>query len=102
MLSQCSTLFALRMSNQTDQEFVAKALPDSAHGFLEALPALRTQEAIVVGEGVSVPVRLYFDDLAEEFRPRSASAPFSEIWKEVNGSDDFIGKTIERWRRQSR
>ena len=52
ILSQCNTLFALRMSNDRDQEFVRRALPESAAGMMGALPALRTQEAVVVGEGV--------------------------------------------------
>ncbi len=43
VLSQCNTLFALRMSNFPDQEFIAKTLPDSAGGLINALPVLRTQ-----------------------------------------------------------
>ena len=50
ILSQCNTLFALRMSNDRDQEFVRRALPESAAGMMNALPALRTQEAVVVGK----------------------------------------------------
>src|SRR3546814_2131134 len=52
ILSQCSTLFALRMGNQKDQDFVRRALPESAEGMLGSLPALRNQQAAVVGEGV--------------------------------------------------
>src|SRR3546814_15387173 len=55
ILSQCSTLFALRMGNQKDQDFVRRALPESAEGMLGSLPALRNQQAVVVGEGVVVP-----------------------------------------------
>ncbi len=102
VLSQCSTLFALRMSNQTDQECVGRALPDSAAGFLASLPSLRTQEAIVVGEGVTVPVRLRFDDLDAAYRPRSGTATFSTVWQEEVADAAIISKTIERWRRQAR
>ncbi len=102
VLSQCNTLFALRMSNQTDQEFVSRAMPDGALGLLNSLPALRTQEAIVVGEGVSVPVRLRFDDLEDEQRPRSGTASFSAGWQTDRGQLDFIAETIDRWRRQQR
>jgi DNA helicase HerA-like ATPase len=102
VLSQCNTLFALRMSNQPDQEYVAKALPDSAIGLINSLPALRTQEAIVVGEGVNVPVRLTLDTLPEENRPRSGSAAFATAWQKEASSKDFIEDTIERWRRQTR
>jgi len=102
VLSQCNTLFALRMSNFPDQEFIAKTLPDSAGGLINALPALRTQEAIVVGEGVNVPVRLTMDNLAEEFRPRSGSAKFAAAWKQETTAQGFVEATIERWRRQQR
>jgi DNA helicase HerA-like ATPase len=102
VLSQCNTLFALRMSNFPDQEFVAKTLPDSAGGLVNALPALRTQEAIVVGEGVNVPVRLTMDNLAEEFRPRSGSAKFAAAWRQETTPAGFVEATVERWRRQQR
>lgn len=102
VLSQCNTLFALRMSNLPDQEFVSNTLPDSAGGLINALPALRTQEAIVVGEGVNVPVRLSMDNLAEEFRPRSGSAKFAAAWRQETTPAGFVEATVERWRRQQR
>ena len=52
-LSQCNTLFVLRMSNGPDQEFVSAAIPESGLGLLNALPALRMREAIVVAETVT-------------------------------------------------
>src|SRR5438874_5374381 len=57
-LSQCGTIFALRMSNEADQRVVEKALPDAARSMLAALPMLRTQEAIVSGESVPLPMRI--------------------------------------------
>ena len=102
ILSQCNTMFALRMSNERDQEIVRRALPESAHGLLSALPSLRTQEAVVVGEGVALPVRLRFDDLAPEHRPRSASAAFSARWQSEDRGRDFVAETVERWRLQTR
>ena len=102
VLSQCSTLFALRMSNDRDQEFVLNALPENASSFLTALSSLRTQEAIAIGEGVTVPMRLMFCDLPKEHRPRSGNAGFSTAW--VN--DDFrklrAREIIQRWRLQMR
>jgi len=102
ILSQCSTLFALRMSNEQDQTFVQRALPESALGFLATLPALRAQEAIVVGEGVTVPMRVHFDDLPPDKRPRSEATAFSAGWQEDRGDTNVIAETIERWRRQVR
>lgn len=102
ILSQCNTLFALRMSNENDQEFVRTTLPDGADGLLAALPALHAQEAIAVGEGVTVPMRLCFDTLEESCRPKSGTASFSEAWRTDDIDDWFIEDTITRWRRQQR
>ncbi len=38
VLSQCNTIFALRMSNQKDQEFLRAAMPESGIGLLDELP----------------------------------------------------------------
>src|SRR3546814_5367773 len=74
ILSQCSTLFALRMGNQKDQDFVRRALPESAEGMLGSLPALRNQQAVVVGEGVVLPMRIRFDDLPDRKSTRLNSS----------------------------
>ena len=66
------------------------------------LPLLRTAEAIAVGEGVPVPVRICFDELPEEFRPLSGTAPFSTTWKVDRGDIKFIDAVVDRWRRQQR
>lgn len=102
VLSQCSTLFALRMGNDADQNFVHRALPENARGMMQVLPALRRQESVVVGEGVSVPMRILFDDLPPEHRPRSGSVAFSQAWREDPQGLDVINETIRRWRSQQR
>lgn len=101
ILSQCSTLFVLRLSNGPDQDFVRAALPESGLGLMNALPALRMQEAIVVGEGVSVPMRIRFDDLDPEHQPRSGAVSFSEGWRTASDDTGFVADTIKRWRRQT-
>ena len=102
VLSQVNTLFSLRMSNEQDQLFVRRAMPENAAGLLAALPALRTQEAVVVGEGVPVPMRIRLRELSAEERPRSDTARFSEVWSGPSNEKSFIPDTLERWRRQTR
>jgi DNA helicase HerA-like ATPase len=100
ILSQCSTVFALRMNNERDQRFVRSMLPDDAAGLLNALPTLRPREAIVVGEGVAHPMRIRFKDLEDRFRPQGEAANFPEAWQTDDKGRDFVGKIIERWRNQ--
>ncbi len=103
ILSQCNTLIALRMSNEQDQQFVKRALPDSVQNLVNILPILKTQEALVVGEGTIVPVRLRFNNLAEEKRPQSMDVQFSELWsKELPKPEDHITSVVEKWRVQER
>lgn len=90
------------MSNGPDQDFVPDAMPESGLGLLNALPALRMQEAIVVGEGVTVPMRIRFDDLKPEHQLRSGAVSFSEAWRRKTDADDFVAETVTRWRHQTR
>jgi DNA helicase HerA-like ATPase len=102
VLSQCGTIFALRLGYHLDHHFVATALPDAARGMLAALPSMRTQEGIAFGEGVPLPMRIRFHDLPPEQRPRSASAEFSKAWQTDATDTDFLDESIRRWRYQSR
>ena len=102
ILSQCGTLFAFRMSNDRDQAFVHSALPENAHGLAAELPSLRRQEAIVVGEGVPVAMRMRFDDVDEAHRPQVITGTFSSAWQTDDLDRSFIDETVEHWRQQRR
>ncbi|WP_022731314.1 ATP-binding protein [Thalassospira lucentensis] len=102
ILSQCNTLIALRMSNEQDQNFVQRALPDSVRSLVSILPTLRTQEALVVGEGTVVPVRLRFNDLDEAHMPHSADVPFAALWETDGAEADLVANVVRRWRMQER
>ena len=102
ILSQCNTLIALRMSNEQDQNFVQRALPDSVRSLVNVLSTLRTQEALVVGEGSVVPVRLRFSDLAEENQPQSTDVPFAHCWAEESADVEYVEDVVRRWRLQER
>ncbi len=100
-LAQCNTVFALRLTNEHDQSFVARALPENARWLVESLPSLNTQEAVVVGDGVTVPVHIRFNDLDPQHRPSSADPSFAVAWRR-DPDEAFLDRAIERWRRQTR
>ena len=103
ILSQCNTIFALRMSNDQDQDFVSKVVPESGMGLIKSLPALRSQEAVVIGEAVTLPMRIRFKDLEPDQRPASDTAVFSQSWQAQEQPEwELIYETIERWRHQVR
>jgi hypothetical protein len=98
ILSQCNTVFALRMSNDRDQAIVASAVADTGTGLIEFLPALGSREAIAFGDGVPIPVRIKFDEVPAHSLPRSTTAHFSEKWQESLGDESFLEAVVERWR----
>ena len=86
ILSQCSTVFAFRMSNERDQEIIQATLSEASLALFAALPFLGNMEAIAIGEGVPVPMRLIFETLPGAKQPHSNSALFSERWR-IAGDD---------------
>jgi DNA helicase HerA-like ATPase len=98
ILSQCSTLFVMRMANENDQNIVRSAVSDAAASLLAFVPALGTREVFAFGEGVPIPTRLKFRALPKEKLPASeavanASADFG---RKVD--QHFIDVVIDRWR----
>jgi hypothetical protein len=98
IISQCSTLFVMRMANDRDQALVRSAVSDAAANLLAFVPSLGTREVIAFGEGVALPARLTFKELAPE------SLPAGKTGSNVGGGDgrgitqDFIATVLERWR----
>ncbi|MGQ0457085.1 MAG: ATP-binding protein [Hyphomicrobium sp.] len=98
ILSQCNTVFALRMSNDKDQAIVQSAVSDTGSGLLEFLPSLGQREAIAFGDGMSLPVRIKFDELPKHALPRSSTARFSEKWQKSTNDETFLEQIVDRWR----
>ncbi|WP_158747330.1 ATP-binding protein [Acidisphaera sp. L21] len=99
ILSQCNTVFAFRMSNERDQEIIQVTLSEASPAMFSALPFLANSEAIAIGEGVPVPMRLRFADLPVGERPRSSSAPFSERWQTAGGDEtQALERVVEAMR----
>ena len=102
VLSQCGTIITMRLNNDRDQAFVKAAMPEGARGFLDSIPALRNRECIICGEGVSIPIRVSFDELEEFKRPASADPSFSELWNSHGGEEEAVVRAVARWRAQGR
>jgi hypothetical protein len=102
VLSQCGTIICMRLNNDRDQAFVKSAMPEGARGFLDVIPALRNRECIVCGEGVSIPIRVSFDDLERDRCPASSDPTFSELWKQSGDEEAMVTRVVKRWRAQGR
>jgi len=69
ILSQCSTVFAMRLANERDQEIIRSAISDSSASTLSFLSSMGQREAIAFGEGVATTMRLKFEQQPESLLP---------------------------------
>ncbi|KQS72681.1 ATPase [Rhizobium sp. Leaf371] len=72
ILSQCSTVFAMRLSNDRDQDIIRSAIPDSSVSTMSFLSSIGNGEAIAFGEAVSVPMRMRFARIPDNRLPKAA------------------------------
>ncbi len=112
ILSQCGTIIAMRLANEIDRGQVAGAAADNLKGLFDMLPILRTGEAIVVGEAVSLPMRTLIDPPGKNRWPDSRDPNVAVRGDAIRGFDDEGGWTVQRqledytivmkqWRKQS-
>ena len=99
ILSQCGTFFALRLSNSEDQSRIKSTVPDSLDGLTSLLPALRTGEAIVLGEAVKIPSRVRLPLI--EPRPKSDDPQPVKRWREGKIEKPPYNKAVSNWRSQN-
>ena len=97
ILSQCSTLFAMRLTNERDQRLLRSAVSDTAADLLAFLPSLGTSEVFAFGEGVSLPTRFKFRQLPPHLIPRSEATGPNGLDTGAT-ADHSLGSVIQRWR----
>jgi len=102
ILSQCSTTIALRLSNERDQQVMRSSSHEAIVDLLEFLPMLGDREAIILGQGVSMPMRIMFDDLNCDTIPQNLNASFSRSWKSPSLNRQELESIVSRWRQTGR
>ena len=101
ILSQCNTIFSMRLTNEKDQEILKAGISDAAASLLEFMPTMGTGEAVTFGEGVALPTRVKFDLLPASALPKSTTASFTLNWNREVGDEQFLADIITRWRLQT-
>jgi len=98
IISQCNTLFAMRLANDRDQTLLRSAVSDAAANLLSFIPSLGTREVLAFGEGVALPTRLRFKEVPAHQLPRS-EATISTVPSAKAGQDmQFVTAVLDRWR----
>jgi DNA helicase HerA-like ATPase len=98
IISQCSTVFAMRIASDRDQSIVRAAVSDAAGSLLGFLPSLGAREVFAFGEGVPVPTRLRFKELPPDLVPRSEALRHAPMEAALTIDATFLGTVVERWR----
>ncbi len=98
LISQCSTVFAMRLGHEEDQKIIRAAVSDSASRLLAFLPSLGTREALVIGAGVPTVTRLQFEALPENCVPRSQAEWSGDLNRADKIDDRTIAAVVARWR----
>ncbi|MBX3568972.1 MAG: ATP-binding protein [Rhizobiaceae bacterium] len=97
ILSQCSTVFAMRLSNEQDQAIIRSAIGDSSASTLSFLSSMGQREAVAFGEGVAATMRLKFEKLPPERIPGSGKHHAADVIEGEGGEVD-LGSIVERLR----
>jgi DNA helicase HerA-like ATPase len=97
ILSQCSTIFAMRLSNERDHALLRSAIPDAGANLLSFLPALGTGEVLAFGEGVAMPIRFKVTEIQEGLLRKPDDAVLNRSSGPQLGGD-LIAETVRRWR----
>jgi DNA helicase HerA-like ATPase len=71
ILSQCSTIFAMRLANDHDQEIIRSAIPNSSSSTTSFISSIGNGEAIAFGEAVAVPMRMRFSRVEANRLPKA-------------------------------
>jgi DNA helicase HerA-like ATPase len=102
ILSQCSTIIALRLSSERDQHVIRGSSYEGMTDLTDFLPLLGDREAIILGEGTSMPMRIRFDDLRQRATPKNLNHGFSQSWKSQSADRAMLDTIVSRWRTTGR
>ena len=101
IISQCNTLFAMRLANERDQAMLRSAVTDAVANLLAFVPSLGTREVVAVGEGLPLPARITFKSLPPDRVPRSETFSPSQNAGADGRERSFVKLVVERWRNAS-
>ena len=71
ILSQCNTIFAMRLGNERDQDIIRQAISGGARSTLSFLSSIANRECIAFGEALHTPMRMMFEHMSAEELPGS-------------------------------
>lgn len=99
VVSQCGTVASLRLTNAGDRARIASVLPDDLGGLVGLLPALRTGEAILVGEALEIPSRVRISKA--RYKVAGGDPDLAGAWSSQRPAPTTYANALANWRRGS-
>lgn len=92
ILSQCSTIFAMRLANDRDQQIIRSAIADASASTIGFLSSIGNREAIAFGEGVATPMRMRFSDIPPHELPAMAGSAHDGQPRREPGLEELVAR----------
>jgi DNA helicase HerA-like ATPase len=92
ILSQCSTVFAMRLANERDQQIIRAAIADASASTIAFLSSIGNREAIAFGEAVATTMRMRFAEQTPDELPAMAGREPWEASHREPGLEELVAR----------
>ena len=102
ILSQCSTAITLRLSSDKDQQVIRDSTYEGMVDLIDFLPLLGDREAIVLGQGTVMPMRVRIEDMGQVALSKDMSHGVSREHAPEPMDRAALDEIVSRWRTTGR
>jgi len=95
VLSQCNSFIVHRIQNPEDKEYFKSIMPSVSRDLLDQLPALAQQNALIIGDCVTIPVQVRINDV--DPKPDSRDPDFFTQWSSAKSNTPDFEKICKNW-----
>ena len=95
VLAQCNSFIVHRIQNPDDQEYFKSVISGINRELLDQLPSLAQQQAIVLGDCVTLPLQVRINNV--EPKPHSDNPQFVKHWSSTTGTPPDFEHIASRW-----
>ncbi|HEX3918388.1 MAG TPA: DUF87 domain-containing protein [Caulobacteraceae bacterium] len=102
ILSQCSTAIVLRLTSERDQQVIRGSTYEGLADLIEFLPLLADREALILGQGAAMPMRIRIDDLGAAELPHTKNPGVPDGRERASMDRPELDAIVSRWRTAGR
>lgn len=95
VLAQCNSFIVHRIQNPDDKDYFKSVISSIDRDLLDQLPILPQQQALVLGDCVTVPLQVKINDV--DPKPDSDDPEFFNIWSDPETNIPDLNKICSNW-----